>query len=673
MAGGTSDTGARRFSRIPPESTGDRMLMVHTAEIEYSGKQALDTSRGSVYEWTIGNMYNIGGAFGMVHVHSVYEKDADSGIIAVHYNKTATFENTSPAVGALISFSGDQKATVVAAYDVMIPGTNVVGYDNPDFGLDVDITGSANVRFAEGLPQLDAWGKLRTSGATQIGSYVFSQEGGFKNNFSTTNLSGGYSTYDDNRKSARTGVDGTGGADQFSAATSITYHNYIPGSSHLYMGTARLNDPTAANVSRSWGLFDQNNGFMFRVESGGTLNAVIRSSTTGSTLETLIPQSSWNGDKLDGSGDSQETLDLTKNNIWWMDILWHGAGRVRFGTYYNGQRIVCHSYYHGNLFDTAMSQTASLPVCTTTIATGAGPTSNVFVEQWSASVWTEVDIDLTEKGSPATYATSHFTITADGTDPWQYLFSLSPRIFSGTDINHGLFQPTSISAFAYDTAATNGVPAIIDLKAEANAQHSGHSFTSVSGTLVEVSTAGTSFMSGKTTLNEMFMGRYHADLTDTYNNFQYGALNNLSDDGGTVSNSIQSLTSASPAVLTIGSSERLLVRETTSQGTPAFSKNISGYNGRYQLTGITGMTEANDSFVYVKPISSSSVELYTDEALSVPFDSSGFTTHDTNTGTITGFGGSRVIWSFFAKTKTAVHSVGPVKLMVTINWKEIDQ
>jgi hypothetical protein len=59
-----------------------------------------------------------------------------------------------------------------------------MGYDNPEYGLDVDITGSANVRFSEGLPQLDAWGKLRVSGATHIGDYVFGQEEALTNNFS---------------------------------------------------------------------------------------------------------------------------------------------------------------------------------------------------------------------------------------------------------------------------------------------------------------------------------------------------------------------------------------------------------------------------------------------------------------------------------------------------------
>ena len=36
-----------------------------------------------------------------------------------------------------------------------------------------------------------------------------------------------------------------------------------------------------------------------------------------------------------------------------------------------------------------------------------------------------------------------------------------------------------------------------------------------------------------------------------------------------------------------------------------------------------------------------------------------------------GFYGPKVIWSFFAKTRTAIH--GDVKLMLNVNWKEIIQ
>ena len=686
MAGGTSDTGARRFSRIPPESTGDRMYMVHTAEIEYNGKQALDTARGTTHEWKIGTRYDIGGAFGTVHVHGVYEKTADTGILAVHYNKTAKFENTVPAAASTISLSGDQKASVVAAYDVFIPTTNIMGYDNPEYGLDVDITGSAKVRFEEGLPQLDAWGKLRVSGATHLGDYVFGQEEKVTDNFSTVGFDGGYATWSNDRKSVRVGIDPTPAAPvtfdaaaAFAGLTSNTYHHYFPGSSHLYMSTCALNNPTQAGSTRRWGMFDANNGFFFVVGTGGSAAndntgfcAVIRSNSSAAIAERggkdlIIPRNSWNGDKLDGTGDSQQVLDLSKDNIWWIDVQWHGSGRVRFGTYIDGQRVVCHSYYHGNAYEYSMTQTASLPVCFSNKSSGT-TSQELYLETWSVSVWTETTKDLIKSGKPSTYASSQTTVTANISDSWQYLFSISPKSNIDTGIvNHSLYMPTSISAYGFDngwTSASPSLDALIDLKGEVNSTHSGHSFTAIPGTTVEVSTAGTSYGSGKVFLQEMFAGRYQAELTDTYNNFQYGAVKNLSEDGGTKENTISAITNASTAEITI-SDPLLLLREPQ---TVNFPLNTNRYAGKVEILG-----SSNSSFngtYYLKVTGTTTAQLYSDEALTIPVDSTGFGAF-TGTAKIKGFYGSRVIWSFFAKTRTALHN--DVKLMVTVNWKEIIQ
>jgi hypothetical protein len=145
--------------------------------------------------------------------------------------------------------------TVVAAYDVYIPSANIMGFDNPEYGLDVDITGSANIRFAEGLPQLDAWGKLRVSGGTQLGDYVFGQEEVFTANFSPVELSGGYADYSNTRHSIKIGVDNTvDAANGFASSSSNQYHHYVAGSSHLWAGTALLNSPATTGQHSSMGI-----------------------------------------------------------------------------------------------------------------------------------------------------------------------------------------------------------------------------------------------------------------------------------------------------------------------------------------------------------------------------------------------------------------------------------
>ncbi len=183
--------GEKRFTRIPPESTGDRVWVVPTASVGFEGQNNVN------YLWKIGQRYTISGNGGptmTVHVHGVDENGA-SGAIAVHYSKNDEYNNVVPIAGQTITDPDGITAVATTAtpiYDVYITGQNVVGYDNPEYGLDVDITGSANIRFAEGLPQLDAWGKLRVSGGTQLGDYVFGQEAVFTDNFSPVELSGGY-------------------------------------------------------------------------------------------------------------------------------------------------------------------------------------------------------------------------------------------------------------------------------------------------------------------------------------------------------------------------------------------------------------------------------------------------------------------------------------------------
>ena len=668
-------SGEKRFTRIPPESTGDRVSVIHTAEIAYNNKNTINNS----YVWLVDERYDIAGFLGSkVHVHGIYDRGDGTGILAVHYNKTAKMENAVPAVAAKISIGGVDIADVVESYDVYIPAQNIMGYDNPEHGLDIDIRGSANVRFAEGQPQLDAWGKLRVSGASQLGNYVFSQQDVITNNFSPVEIDGGYSSWDGDRKSVRVGVDTAAsdydGTEGFAALTSNQYHHYFPGSSHLYMGTALLNSPETTGSTRRWGMFDADNGFLFVVGTGGVnavddtgFSVVIRSNATlaiadRGAKDLYINRSDWNGDKLDGFGDSQETLDLAKNNIWWIDVQWHGAGRVRFGTYVDGQRVVCHSYYHGNLYNYSMTQTTSLPTCVSNKSSGS-TTTNLYLETWTQAVWTESNIDLRVTGVPNTFGAPHVSVTADIGDAWQPLFSLSPteQISAGV-VNHSLYVPTKISAYAFDSVTGND--AIIDLKSEINSVFTGHSFSQVPGTNIDVSTSGSSFENGDINFQDMFKGRISDELTDTYNNLQNGAVKNLSEDGGTKSNSITGISVASTAVVTIGES-KIDLREPQSVNFPF---NTNRYGGKIE---IFGSTNANyNGLYYLKIASLTTAELYTDEALTVPVNSSAFGAF-TGTATLKGFQGSRVIWTFYAKTRTALFP--NAKIMVNINWKEITQ
>ena len=652
----------RRQTQLPQRGQGDRVKHVHTAEIQFTSVSGV---------WNIGEFYTISGGAGptmTVHLHGVQGSNT-AGHLSVHYANADRYDPTiAPIAGQDIRDSEGVLAGTVAAdvYDLYIPANNIVGYDNPEYGLDVDITGSAKIRFAEGLPQLDAWGKLRTSGATQLGDYVFGQEAILTDNFSPVELDGGYVTYSNTRHSISVGVDHTvDPTNGFASSSSNQYHHYIAGSSHLYAATTLLNAPATTGNVRRWGLFDANNGFFFQLGTGGDgatdatgFCVVVRSNIPeAAQKDTIIIRSDWNGDKLDGTGDSQATLDLSQANLWWIDIQWHGAGRVRFGTYIDGQRVVCHSYYQGNRYALAMSQSASLPVCYANATTAASGT-NLYIESWSAAVWTESDIDLRAYGAPATYAS---TATAVGNgSSWVKLFSLSPReLHANGEVNHTVYVPTSIKGYAFNDNGGTISDAIVDVKMEVNSVQQGTSFVAVPSTNVEVDTSGTSYQFGKVILQDTFRGEYNNVLTDTFNNFQYGAVKNFPDDGGTVENTIVSIDTSNPAQMVV--SGRLNVREPMEV---TFPKN----GGGYVITG-TDNANYNGNTYYVKPIGGVNAELYTDSALSNPVD--GAALGAATGGNIKGFQGSRVIWTFYARGSAA--QTGSKTLTLTVNWKEIVQ
>lgn len=134
--------------------------------------------------------------------------------------------------------------------------------------------------------------------------------------------------------------------------------SYQPGKSLLVMNTFVMNSPKT-NLRQRIGYFGADNGMYFEVD-GTTAYFVERSLSTGT--ETRVAQSNWNIDKLDGTGVSGITLDVSKAQIFYMDIEWLGLGNVRLGFIINGKFIHAHTFQHANLIDSTYITTASLPI-----------------------------------------------------------------------------------------------------------------------------------------------------------------------------------------------------------------------------------------------------------------------------------------------------------------------
>jgi hypothetical protein len=178
----------------------------------------------------------------------------------------------------------------------------------------------------------------------------------------------GLSTFLPNESSILMSVTGNGDS---AVRQSKQVFSYQPGKSLLTLATFVMNTPTAGLRQRV-GYFSTENGVYFEVD-GTTVNLVIRKYTSGSVDSTSekYSQSTWNGDKLNGTGPSGITLDVSKSQIFWCDVEWLGVGSVRAGFVINGQFIVCHTFHHANILNNVYMTTACLPVRYEITSTGA--------------------------------------------------------------------------------------------------------------------------------------------------------------------------------------------------------------------------------------------------------------------------------------------------------------
>jgi len=80
------------------------------------------------------------------------------------------------------------------------------------------------------------------------------------------------------------------------------------------------------------------------------------------TVDTKIPQSQWNIDKMDGTGPSGYTLNLANMQMFYIDFTWYGAGFVRWGLRGSrGDVTYCHRMMNNNVNTEAYMRSGNLP------------------------------------------------------------------------------------------------------------------------------------------------------------------------------------------------------------------------------------------------------------------------------------------------------------------------
>lgn len=207
-----------------------------------------------------------------------------------------------------------------------------------------------------GGTNVDAFGRLRVSNTFTLFDSAFRYADNDK--FDTSLTGSGTKTYNSTYNSVDLAV--TANADAVVRETKRVFP-YQPGKSLLILTTFTMNTPTA-NLKQRVGYFGAQNGIF--LETDGTGIYIVK--RNGGT-DTRVAKADWNGNTM-------STLDLSKSQIFFVDIEWLGVGSVRTGFVIDGEFIVAHTFHHANIVAGTYMQTAVLPVRYEISSTGAAGT-----------------------------------------------------------------------------------------------------------------------------------------------------------------------------------------------------------------------------------------------------------------------------------------------------------
>ena len=187
--------------------------------------------------------------------------------------------------------------------------------------------------------------------------------------------------------------------------------------------------------------------------------AATASSLVGSlTIETRFPQSKWNIDPCDGTGPSGYKLDITKNQMWYIDYSWYGAGFIRYGVRTtNGTVTYCHKVPNNNVYTEAWMRSGNLPAHYESFA--IQPITTITASVGAAD--TTINVASTFNFPPSGY----IKVTAPGnTGAVEYITYTGITSTSFTGCGRATGYGTNGSAFTFSATA----PVSVELAAALN-------------------------------------------------------------------------------------------------------------------------------------------------------------------------------------------------------------
>ena len=249
--------------------------------------------------------------------------------------------------------------------------------------------GNCGVSTGIGGGGYDAFGRARVSETFTLADY--SHQYGPDPEFIVKTVGTG-STISANTNEASVGLIVGVGSTSRVVYQSRMYHHYMPGKSQFALASFKFGASRTNTVKRV-GYFDDRNGVFLQQAGDGTVSIVRRSYSSGIASDTVVNQSSWALDTLDGNGSTGISLDFSKTQLLAVDYQWLGVGRVRCGLVIGGSLVYFHEFNHANVQEKVYWSHASLPIRTeianTDTAVGVSSMQDICATVLSEGGYTE--------------------------------------------------------------------------------------------------------------------------------------------------------------------------------------------------------------------------------------------------------------------------------------------
>ncbi len=178
------------------------------------------------------------------------------------------------------------------------------------------------------------------------------------------------------------------GATAFAQLQSKKYLKYMAGHDGYTFFSAMWPAGSAANSTQWIGVFDANDGAAVGF-NGTTFSILFRQNA----VDTIIPQSAFNMDKLNGTGASGFTINTADINVFRIDYGWTGGMQITFQILNtNGTWITFHQINNTNVNPNPSFGNPILPMTAQVKSTGSTTNVTVATAGWNAGIVAEPSV-----------------------------------------------------------------------------------------------------------------------------------------------------------------------------------------------------------------------------------------------------------------------------------------